>query len=577
MGLKKQRQHDDDDDDACCCDYQEEERRQQESDNKKVDKETTTLEKELSFPAWLERNAQHWRLYDFFLMVLTFGLGFVPLLLAKLIYGAGDFQWAEIASMGMSFVLIAPFWIMMWYWHPSTLHKVKNYAPRTVDICVTMYKEDLSVVRCTLVACQNISCDPAFLTLYALDDGRRPEVAQICDEINSHPDCKHPIIYVKRDDNKGQKGGNLNNWINVYSATASEFFLILDTDMQPDSDIVDAFMGHYFGFPQEEQESIAFIQAPQHFCNHNKKYDAFDVGISFFYKTLLPCMDALGVVMYIGTCGLWRREALVSSGGFFENHATEDSVTGCKVHRSCSKDGKQWISKFLRRPVATGISPANLPDLFDQRMRWVLGSIEMTVEHKWYLFADELSWGQRWAYFAACGYWLTGAISFLIQIGETVAVLTYIAYKGNDAADTVPFYCAMLPVIAFLLYFALLPMSSAAEKIAGMQMFFCYTPVFFIAMLKYMGLPIKVQATAVDNANDEKRWHPLFGWHITIIFLVTTGSAVALFYCQKSAIYLLVIIFHVVFWVAFYFPVLLSVAGLAAEKTFHWYYEIVEL
>jgi len=212
-------------------------------------------------------------------------------------------------------------------------------------------------------------------------------------------------------------------------------------------------------------------------------------------------------------------------------------------------------------------------------MRWVLGSIEMTIEHNWFLFANELTWVQRWAYFAPCAYWLTGAVGYMLQMGETVAVLIYIAVSNAESvySDPIPFYCAMLPLIAFILYFVLLPMSSGAEKLHGMQMFFCYTPVFFAAILKQMGLPIKVQATAVDNASAIKRWHPLFWWHISTLLIVFAASAAALIVCHKTATNLFVIISHIFVWLAIYYPVVLSLAGKTDDEAVSKYYEIVDI
>jgi len=550
-------------------------------------------EKELRYPKWLEHNAKYWRLYDSFLMLVLAALAFVPLLLAKVMYRASDFQIFEITLTGAYLLMITPLWIVMWYWHPCIPHKIKGYAPRKVDICVTMYKEDLDVIIGTLRACQRISYDPAFLQIYALDDGHRCEVAQICDDINSSSDCVHRIIYVDRDSNKGRKGGNINNWLNVYNETLGEFFIILDTDMQPFPDIIDRFMGHFYGFSPEEQETIAFIQTPQHFCNYNPKMDHFEVALSLFTKAVLPCMDALGVVMYVGTCGLWRREAIVSTGGFYEKTATEDSITGCRVHRTrigtstaCTsvstepKPENKWISKYLRRAVAIGMSPTNLPDLFDQRMRWVLGSIQMTFEHKWYFLAKEFSWTQSTAYFVTGAYWFTGLLSFFLQVGEMITVLGYMGYHGsksNEYSDEVPLYCALLPVVACLLYIALLPMATPWEKLQSIQMYFCYTPVYLVAILKYMGMTIKIQATAADNDNDKRRWHPLFWWHIVTIVVVIAVSTAALLYCHRTTINLFIIISNVLFWVVAYFPVFLSMAGVDAEKLIGWYDQIVTL
>lgn len=389
----------------------------------------------------------------------------------------------------------------------------------------------------------------------------------------------HPIHYVRRENNLGRKGGNLNNWLRAYRSAASEFFIALDADMQPLPDMVEAFLGHYHGFSKEVQESIAFIQAPQHFCNHAASHDYYDVGLKLFFKAILTVMDSVGVTMCIGTGTFWRREALLSCGGFHETFATEDTVTGLKVHRANNRvtagSSKQWISKFLRRPVAVGISPQNLPELFDQRLRWVLGSIETTTEHDWFFFAAGLSLQQKVVYWTATAYWLNALLVFLLQVIGTVSTFIYIG-SGSVAWDTVSVWSIVVSMVSGAsLYMAILPVATIEEKLVGLQMFLSYAPVYVCCLLKHrFGIPFRVQETAAEGDSRKRCWHWLFWWHILVLAAVCLGATISFYFGDRTVKSFFALTTQVLLWVVYYFPVYLSVfGGIQVDNIVHWYNE----
>jgi len=528
---------------------------------------------ELRHPKHVLALAPFFKGINLFLMIACMALGIVPLVLAIVLYGASPA--VAIFSIGITvlcFLLIIPFWTLIWNWHPCLPHEVEGFTLRTLDVVVTTYKEPLDVVIGTIEATQRIDYDPDYLRVYVLDDGRRRELEQFCSELNTSNKARFPVTYVTRANNKGRKGGNINNWIREYDDVASEFFIILDADMQPFPDVAQTLFGHYYGFETEERNRIAFIQAPQHFRNHIHKRDPFEVGMTFFYKAILPCMDAQGIVMYIGTCALWRRAALLSGGGFHEQHATEDSVTGCRVHRTKVDESQftdtQWMSKFVMKPVAVGVSPATLPDLIDQRLRWCLGSVEMFFEHRWFIGASELNLSQRMMYFCSVCYWFTGLGTYLINMTETLTFLIYIVIAGYyfpNEPTTYPFHNVLLPFIAFPFYFAILPVASGPEKLRALQMFSTYTPVYLAAVLRYSGLPLRVQSSVADGAGN-KRWHPLYIFHIATLFIVFGVSAAALTFGRRNATNIGVVVLHIIYWLVIYYPVLRSMSGFVAKE-----------
>uniref|UniRef100_A0A7S1TD31 Glycosyltransferase 2-like domain-containing protein n=1 Tax=Compsopogon caeruleus TaxID=31354 RepID=A0A7S1TD31_9RHOD len=537
--------------------------------------------KELRHSKFILAMADYFPYISTILLVIYLVASILPAVIAILLFKVNaPFTIVNIGLTFCTIILSIPFFYMISHWHPCEPVLLPTYRLRTVDILVTTYKEETEVVIGTLRAIQQIDYDRDFLRVYVLDDGRRAELQQICEEMNMLDKNRYPIIYVTRSTNKGRKGGNINNWVKEYDDVASEFFLVLDADMQPFPSMLDTLLGRYYGTPEGERDSIAFVQAPQHFKNHIHNRDPYEIGMTFFFKVVMPCMDRMGVPMYIGTCALWKRQAILDAGGFHEDHATEDSVTGCQVHRlkmsPLDTVPGNWTSRYVACPVAVGISPATLPDLFDQRLRWCLGSVQMMFEHKLFFGAKELTRGQRLTYFGTTGYWVLGLMAFVVTLLSTLILDAVLIADGILAPGLVnvnyPVWLIVIQLLAFFVYFFLLPVASFTEKVRTIQMFCVYQPVYFLALLRYMGVPIKVQSSVSDNTK-VKRWHHLFLFHLVILFMTTSLGLVTILVGSLGPAELTVVIYQLCYWYFIYYPVIRSLFGVECSKFSPVYYE----
>jgi cellulose synthase/poly-beta-1,6-N-acetylglucosamine synthase-like glycosyltransferase len=482
--------------------------------------------------------------------------------------------WAKVsfaAVSGLIALMSLPTWLTLLFWRPPIVRDV-HFSPQPVDIILTTYREDLDEIAGTLAAIMNIRYQ-GVLTIFVLDDASRDDVASLCSEVNDAG--KFPVVHVSRLTNKGKKGGNINNWLSNVDSDA-EFFITLDCDMRPFPNICNALLSHYFSFDDVTQRKIGFLQSPQFYRNYRPGRDAYDVLLLHFIKTIMPCLDTLNTVPYIGTSALWKREAIVQAGGFIEIHATEDVVTGCQVHRTKNPYGENYISKYVPIPVAAGLSPRSLPELMDQRSRWNAGLVEMTLYHNLFLFSKGLRPMQRIAYFSTCGGWIANLLMYSAVVSGTLFANAYVIYTAvtGSVGSTTPLWSIgvtvsfLIPFIAWLL----LPGCSMGARIRGVQMAFVYLPTQLVGLLYCMGLPVSIQAAS--DSNGERRWHRHF-WMHGVVYFAVLGSGLAALVLQWSnggrnfAPYLQVILL-ILAWTAALWPIVKSLKDYRSEEDPMW-------
>jgi hypothetical protein len=141
-------------------------------------------------------------------------------------------------------------------WRPSEPPQQPVLPDRTVDVFVPTYNEDVQILRTTLRAC--VALDYPHRT-YVLDDGRRPAVEALAKELG--------VGYIKRDDNKHAKAGNMNN---ALKQTDGEFIVILDADHVPERNFITRLLGYF------ADEQLAYVQTPHAFYN----FDSFQARYS---------------------------------------------------------------------------------------------------------------------------------------------------------------------------------------------------------------------------------------------------------------------------------------------------------
>lgn len=446
-----------------------------------------------------------------------------PVLLS--LYGKNTPHWAKVGFATFAALIVIsslPSWLVVLLWKkPKILTSSFNAPP--VDILLTTYKEHLDEIAGTLAAIGNIEYD-GVLNVYVLDDANRYDVRQLVEEVqgvskvSARSVFKYRVQHITRPTNVGKKGGNLNHFLKKVPRTA-EFFITLDCDMRPFPNMITTLFSQYFSYGIDQRQKIAFIQSPQWFRNTNMSDDAYDVNLMHFIKTVMPALDRISTVPYIGTSALWRREAIETSGYFNEAHVTEDCSSGIAVHRN------KWISQYCPVPVAAGLSPRGLPELIDQRLRWNTGLCQLAFSNGMFVFASGLTPLQRFAYFATCGGWAMNLVLYISVLGGTLFTNWLIFFSAVSPSKVyAPAWfifvtpAFILPMVCYLL----LPGATMMMRLRGIQMAFIYTSTQIVALLYCFGIPVSIKPAAESATG--RRWHPHFWMHaITYAIVLASG------------------------------------------------------
>ena len=311
----------------------------------------------------------------------------------------------------------------------QTIESAKRTPPPltefpSVDVFIPTYNEPVDVVRRTVIGA--LAIDYPNKHVYLLDDGKRPEMAHLAQELG----CR----YVTRPDNRHAKAGNLNHALKV---TRGEFIAIFDADHVP----VRSFLKKTMGFFNDS--AIALVQTAQHFFNPDPYErnlvltDRIAPEQIFFYRVIQPGNDFWNSAFFCGSCAVLRRSALAAVGGFRTATVTEDAHTALQLH------SRRLQSVYLPEALAAGLATETFAAHIRQRMRWARGMAQI-LRFDCPLFKRGLSLPQRLNYFNAMLHFFFG-IPRLILI---VAPLTYLLFGAHPIkADAVAVLAYIFPHI----------------------------------------------------------------------------------------------------------------------------------
>ena len=252
-----------------------------------------------------------------------------------------------------------------------------------VAVLIPTYNESVEVLLPTVAA--SVALKPKHET-WVLDDGNRPEVRQLAQELGAR--------YVARTDHAHAKAGNLNHALGLLEA---DLIAVLDADHVPTRNFLINTLG-YFDDPR-----VALVQTPQSFYNlesfeHEKRGDGYFNEESVFYRVIAPAKNRWQAPFWCGTCAVVRIEALRSVGGVATTSVTEDIQTTIRMYRA------GWTGVFHNEVLANGLAPADAAAYLGQRNRWATGAMQvLRLENP--LFGRGLSFGQRMAFLATLFAW----------------------------------------------------------------------------------------------------------------------------------------------------------------------------
>ncbi|MDO5747798.1 MAG: glycosyltransferase [Actinomycetaceae bacterium] len=313
---------------------------------------------------------------------------------------------AFVALEIIMFIQTLTFGVLFWRRAPLRKGATLDFCDvPTVDVLIATYNEPVDILETTLVAAIQMDYPFDKFNVYLCDDGDRPAIRALAEKWGAH--------YIRRNDHSGAKAGNLNH---ALTCTNGEFVVTMDADMILKPQFLQHMVGHF------HDKDVAFVQAPQAFHNadvfqHNlHAEDIVRNDQDFFMRFIEPQRDMYNAAIYVGSGAIFRREALLSIGGFVTDVITEDMATGLVLQDA------GWKSVFVNEVVATGLAAETYSELIKQRTRWARGNIQVL---KKYAFGrlPNLSFAQRWLLFDSVHYWFFG-IYRLFFILLPIVVLT---------------------------------------------------------------------------------------------------------------------------------------------------------
>lgn len=309
-------------------------------------------------------------------------------------------------------------------WRLTTREPPHASPGLSVDVFIPTINEPVDLVRRTLTAALHIAYPHQ---TWLLDDGNRRDMSELAQELGCH--------YLARSENENAKAGNLNH---ALAHSEADFVAVFDADHAPHKNFLDRTLG-FFSNPR-----VAFVQTPQDFYNldsyqHRRKSGNRTVWTeqSLFFRVIQRGKDYWNAAFYCGSCGVLRRSALDSIGGFGTGTVTEDLHTSIKLHK------RGYRSVYYAEALAFGIAPPSVVPYLRQRTRWGQGAMQVWRKEG-LLTAKGLTLQQRLCYLASMltyfDGWQKAVFYFSPVLALTTGVLPVKALGWEFFQHFIPFY-----------------------------------------------------------------------------------------------------------------------------------------
>jgi cellulose synthase (UDP-forming) len=340
-------------------------------------------------------------LRTFAVLALIWGLGYLTWRIGWSGQGASPLAFAMLLATEIYGLYALA--VLTWFsWSRPPAKRPEATPGRQVDVYVCTYDEPSEVIMATLAGCRALTYPH---TTYLLDDGRRPEMAELARLAGAG--------YMTRPDNSHAKAGNLNA---ALPRTGGDLVLVLDADHVPMPDTLDALVG-YFDDPR-----MAVVQTPHDFFNHDSAQH-YDVGRheqSLFYRVVCPGKDRHGAAYWCGSAALINPPALLAIGGVTTETIAEDFHTTIRLLRH------GWRSRYHDEVLVQGLAPHDLDGYLLQRDRWARGNLAVFTLPESPLRARTLSPLQRLSYLASLLAYLAPPMRLLL-----LATLGLVLWTGE--------------------------------------------------------------------------------------------------------------------------------------------------
>ena len=280
----------------------------------------------------------------------------------------------------------------------------------SVDIWLPICGEDLAVLENTWRYVRSLGqAYPGPMSVYVLDDADSSDAKELALSFGFH--------YLVRP-NRGwfKKAGNLRH---AYQNSGGDYVVIFDADFCPREDFLAETLPYMYANPK-----LGIVQTPQYF-RQDTRQTLMERGAGavqeLFYRAIQVSRDRLEAAICVGSCAVYRRAALDSTGGTTLIEHSEDVHTGFDLRRA------GWGLKYLPIPLATGMCPTGPDSFFTQQYRWCAGSMSLLGSRKFW--ATKMRFGTRCSYLSGFCYYLHTAVATFVVPVIPIVMLAFLPHQ----------------------------------------------------------------------------------------------------------------------------------------------------
>ncbi len=290
---------------------------------------------------------------------------------------------------------------------------LKNFPAVTVQLPI--YNEKYVVHR-LIKSVVELDYPRERLEIQVLDDSD-DETTEIVEHlVQIYQKDGYDIKHIRRGSRRGFKAGALQYGLEM---AKGEFLAIFDADFVPPRDFLTELL------PEFEDQNIGGVQARWGHLNDRASFltraQAIGLDNHFAIEQRLRFL-ANCFINFNGTCGIWRKKAIIDGGGWHSDTLAEDLDLSYRVQL------KGWKIKYREDFAVQGELPENVASFRIQQNRWAMGTIQVARKLLIKVLKSKL---RPIAKFEAFVH-LTCHINFLAMLGLAIfsPIIVYLKVEG---------------------------------------------------------------------------------------------------------------------------------------------------
>lgn len=310
--------------------------------------------------------------------------------------------------------------------------------------------------------------------IHVLDDSTDQTVDITRKKVEEYKALGFNIEQITRTDRKGYKAGALKE---ATKKAKGEFIAIFDADFLPHSTfLIDAL-------PYFENPDVGVVQTRWGHLNQDysilTELQAFQLNVHFTVEQK-GRMAGNYLLQFNGTAGIWRKETIVSAGGWEADTLTED------LDLSYRAQLKGWDIEYLEDVVSPAELPVEMHGLKSQQFRWMKGGAETAKKMLPTVWKSDLDFVQK---LHATSHLLGSSVFISVFcIGVFSVPLAFLI--GNVNISLGYFWVFLISMLAVIQVYYVANVKSAWPKESKVKMLLKFIFLFPIFLSLSMGLSL---------------------------------------------------------------------------------------